>query len=87
ADIVRAIKPGSRAHFCVIGKDHDYHSCLAGVIEVHPDPSNIEEYWSSIVAAWYDAGMDIVDLIPELKCWMFLRLAETCHDRSFPLDG
>lgn len=33
------------------------------------------------------AGMDIVDLIPELTCWMFLRLAETCHGRSFPLDG
>ena len=56
ADIVRVIKPGSRAHFCVIGKDHDYHACLAGVIEVHPDPSKIEEYWSSIVAAWYDGG-------------------------------
>lgn len=33
------------------------------------------------------AGMNIVDLIPELTCWMFLRLAETCHGRSFPLDG
>ena len=50
------IKPGSRAHFCVVGKDHDYHACLAGVIDVRPDPVKIEEFWSSVVAAWYDGG-------------------------------
>ncbi len=32
-DLVQAIRPGTRAHFCVVGKNHDYHACLAGVIE------------------------------------------------------
>ncbi|WP_454851397.1 pyridoxamine 5'-phosphate oxidase family protein [Rhizobium binxianense] len=54
--LVGAIKPGSRAHFCVVGKDHDYHACLAGTIEVKPDPTRIEEYWSSVTAAWYENG-------------------------------
>lgn len=33
------------------------------------------------------AGMNTVDLIPKLTCWLLPRLAETCHDRSFRLDG
>jgi general stress protein 26 len=56
AQIVRAIRPGTRAHFCVVGKEHDYHACLAGKIEVRQDPSKIEEYWNSVVAAWYEDG-------------------------------
>jgi general stress protein 26 len=54
--LARAIKPGSRAHFCVIGKDHDYHACLAGAIEIRPDPARIDEFWNSVVAAWYENG-------------------------------
>jgi len=54
--IARAAKPGARAHFCVVGKDHDYHACLAGSIELRADPAKIDEYWSSIVAAWYKGG-------------------------------
>ncbi|EGE61010.1 hypothetical protein RHECNPAF_13005 [Rhizobium etli CNPAF512] len=30
--------------------------------------------------------MNAIDLIPELTCRLFLRLAETSHDRSFALD-
>jgi general stress protein 26 len=56
ADIAHAIKPGTRARFCVVGKDHDYHACLAGRIEVRPDPARIDEFWSSVVAAWYENG-------------------------------
>jgi general stress protein 26 len=56
AALVQMIKPGSRAHFCVVGKDHDYHACLSGVIEVRPDPARIEGFWNSVVAAWYDGG-------------------------------
>jgi len=56
SDLVQSIRPGSRAHFCVVGKDHDYHACLGGVIEVRKDPAKIEEYWNSVVAAWYEHG-------------------------------
>ncbi len=58
SDLVQKIKAGSRAHFCVVGKDHDYHACLSGNIAERRDPAKIEEYWSSIVAAWYDGGKD-----------------------------
>ena len=54
--IARAVRPGTRAHFCVVGKDHDYHACLAGSIELRADAAKVEEYWSSVVAAWYEGG-------------------------------
>jgi general stress protein 26 len=56
ADIVKAIKAGTRARFCLVGKDHDYHACLAGKIEVRVDQAKIDEYWSSVTAAWYEDG-------------------------------
>lgn len=55
-DLVQAIRPGTRAHFCVVGKEHDYHACLAGVIEVRKDSAKIDEYWSAVTAAWYEHG-------------------------------
>lgn len=55
-DLVQQIRPGTRAHFCVVGKNHDYHACLSGVIEQRTDPAKVDEYWSSIIAAWYEHG-------------------------------
>jgi general stress protein 26 len=57
-DLVRAISAGSRAHFCVVGKDHDYHACLSGVLEIRQDRAKVDEYWSAVTAAWYDHGKD-----------------------------
>ena len=54
--LVQALRPGSRAHFCVVGKDHDYHACLAGTLTENKDPAKIDEYWNSVVAAWYEGG-------------------------------
>ena len=56
SQLVQALKPGSRAHFCVVGKDHDYHACIAGRIMVRKDPAKVDEYWSSVVEAWFDHG-------------------------------
>ena len=56
--IIEAIGTGARAPFCVVGKDHDYHACLAGRLEVRKDPVKIDEYWSSVVEAWFDHGKD-----------------------------
>ena len=58
AEIVDAIGTGARAHFCVVGKDHDYHACLAGRLEVRKDAVKIDEYWSSVVEAWFDHGKE-----------------------------
>ena len=58
ADIVGVIAPGAHAHFCVVGKDHDYHACVAGRISVRRDPAKVDEYWSAVVEAWFDHGKD-----------------------------
>ncbi|MGN7828992.1 pyridoxamine 5'-phosphate oxidase family protein [Agrobacterium radiobacter] len=55
-DLVKSLKSGSRAHFCVVGKDHDYHACLSGILEVRDDKTKIEDYWNSVTAAWYEHG-------------------------------
>ena len=51
-DIVRAIGAGGRAHFCLTGKNHDYHAYLSGLIEVRLDPVKRDEYWSAVTSAW-----------------------------------
>lgn len=55
-ELVKAITPGARAHFCVVGKDHDYHACIAGRLMVRRDAAKLDEYWNSIVEAWFDHG-------------------------------
>ena len=55
-DLAAKVAPGARAHFCVVGKDHDYHACIAGRISVRNDPARRDEYWNSVVAAWFDQG-------------------------------
>lgn len=55
-DLVRHVGNGAKAHFCVVGKDHDYHACLSGVVTERKDSAKLEEYWSSIVEAWYEGG-------------------------------
>ena len=56
SELVQSLKPGARAHFCVVGKDHDYHACIAGQIEEKKDSAKIDEFWNSVVAAWYHDG-------------------------------
>lgn len=56
--IAEAAATGPHAHFCVVGKDHDYHACVAGRLSVRKDPAKIDEYWSSVVEAWFDGGKD-----------------------------
>jgi general stress protein 26 len=55
-DLAQSIKPGTRGRFCVVGKNHDYHASLGGTLDLRADPAKIEEYWSSVTAAWYEDG-------------------------------
>lgn len=57
-DLVKAVRTGDRAHFCIISKDHDYHACLAGTIDEVESRAHIEKFWSPIVAAWFEDGKD-----------------------------
>lgn len=56
--LVQALGAGSQAHFVVVGKEHDYHACLSGTLEVRNDRDKIDEYWSAVTAAWYEHGKD-----------------------------
>lgn len=56
AEMVQQLKPGARAHFCVVGKNHDYHACVSGVISERKDSAKIDEYWNAVVEAWYHGG-------------------------------
>jgi general stress protein 26 len=60
-DLFREMGSGSHAHFCVIGKDQDYHACLMGDLTENRERGKIEQYWSDIVASWFK-GKDDPDI-------------------------
>ncbi len=55
-DLTAAVAPGSHAHFCLVGKDHDYHACLSGTIAQVHDTALIDRFWNPIISAWYPGG-------------------------------
>lgn len=57
-DLVKAVKAGSHAHFCIIAKDQDYHACLAGGISENASKEHIDKFWNAHVAAWYEHGRE-----------------------------
>lgn len=75
AELTKAIGPGSRAHFCVIGKDHDYHACVSGPISEEMNTTKRDEFWNSVVEAWFEGGKDDADLtmlalkLSDAKIW------------------
>lgn len=58
AELTRAIGDGATAHFCLVGKDHDYYACIRGALRQHTDPERIDALWSPLVAAWYEGKDD-----------------------------
>lgn len=63
AALVKAVTPGAKAHFIVIGEDHDYHACVCGPIETSTDPEIVEKFWNPVVAAWYPDGKTDPNLV------------------------
>jgi general stress protein 26 len=58
SDLFREMGDGHHAHFCVVGKDQDYHACLMGDLVACSDRSKIDEYWNDHVAAWWTSKND-----------------------------
>ncbi len=62
-DLAREVGAGGTAHFCVVGKDHDYHACLSGPISQSHAREIIDRYWNSVTSAWFEGGKDDPDLV------------------------
>src|SRR5262249_52985610 len=54
SDLFKELKPGDKAHFCVIGKHQNYHACLMGDLRETKNPAKVDELWNDIVAAWFN---------------------------------
>ena len=57
-DLYKEMGGGSHAHFCLVGKDQDYHACLMGDLSENRDRSKIDEYWNDHVGAWWSSKND-----------------------------
>ncbi|MEL6299574.1 MAG: pyridoxamine 5'-phosphate oxidase family protein [Pseudomonadota bacterium] len=68
-DLARNVGEGRRAHFTIIGRDHDYHACCSGDLRVATERDLIDEHWSATVGAWFDGKDD-----PELLLLQFTPL-------------
>lgn len=58
SDIAKAAITGSQAHFCVIGKGHDYHACVSGTVREGVDEQALDRYWNSVAEAWFNEKHD-----------------------------
>lgn len=58
SDLYRELGDGRHAHFCLIGKDQDYHACLMGELSESHERSRIDEYWNDNVGAWWSSKDD-----------------------------
>ncbi|MDF1606920.1 pyridoxamine 5'-phosphate oxidase family protein [Hoeflea sp. YIM 152468] len=55
--------PASRANISLVGPDHNYHAYITGTMSEEPETARIEEFWSPVVAAWFEGGKDDPNLI------------------------
>ena len=58
SDLVKAIGNGAKGHFIVVGKSQDFYACISGMMRTSKDRERIEQYWSTITAAWFKDGQD-----------------------------
>lgn len=61
SDLVKALSSTrGEVHLCVVEKD--YQACLLGELNVAHDEAKIDEFWSPVVAAWFEGGKSDPDL-------------------------
>ncbi|MGE0697644.1 MAG: pyridoxamine 5'-phosphate oxidase family protein [Hyphomicrobiaceae bacterium] len=58
SDIAEAAGQGGRAHFAVVGRDHDYYACVGGTLSAERNRSAIDRFWGPVTAAWFDGKDD-----------------------------
>lgn len=61
-DLARKTQSGGSAHLCLVSKNHQYHACASGDLEVVQSKEHIDRFWSPVVAAWFPDGKSDPDL-------------------------
>ncbi|AXQ93805.1 pyridoxamine 5'-phosphate oxidase family protein [Cereibacter azotoformans] len=61
-DLFKAVGPTSKAHFCIISPDQDFHACASGPVADEMDRAKLDEMWNPVVGAWFE-GKDDPDLV------------------------
>ncbi len=62
SDLARETGGGHSAMLCVMAKDMEFQTCIAGALAEDKDPAKIAEFWNASVAAWFPEGKDDPDL-------------------------
>ncbi|MGE3247170.1 MAG: pyridoxamine 5'-phosphate oxidase family protein [Beijerinckiaceae bacterium] len=47
---------GGTAHMCLVGKNQDYHACVAGSLDTIRSQPHIDRFWNTVAAAWFPDG-------------------------------
>lgn len=58
SDLAQTIGSGAHGHFCVIGRNHDYHACVSGRLTLEHNAAMIDRFWNSVTAAWFNGKDD-----------------------------
>jgi len=58
SDLAQSVESGGRGHFCVIGRNHDYHACVSGKLSLERNPEMVDRFWNSVTAAWFSGKDD-----------------------------
>ena len=61
-DLVRSLTPGAPAEFCVTDEGHGFDASLRGLLTEDLNREKLDEYWSSVAAAWFKGGKEDPDL-------------------------
>lgn len=62
-DLVKALQPGTKAHFAIISRAQDFHACMSGTLREEMDREAMERLWNAHVAAWFKGGKEDPDLV------------------------
>ncbi|PWE29482.1 pyridoxamine 5'-phosphate oxidase family protein [Pararhodobacter marinus] len=57
-DLVRELKSGAPAKFCVTDQEHGFDACIKGHLTEDLDRAKLDEYWSPVAGAWFQGGKD-----------------------------
>lgn len=73
SDLVRELSAGGKvAQFIVMSPKQDYHASIRGGLVENKDAGKIDQFWSDVVAAWFEGRDD-----PDLTLLQF-----RCHDAA-----